>query len=76
MLDRQVLYDRLDDPVCFGNAAEIVLDIAGLDELGLGRMHEPAGLDLLRNPRLGGGAPPAPITRDVQEQHGHAAFAN
>ncbi len=79
LLDVQPLDDGLDDPVAFGDAFEVIVDVAGLDQLRRSLRHEGGGIGLehLRDRALGHGIAVVTLLRhDVEQQHRHARIGD
>jgi hypothetical protein len=79
LLDRDVFQHRLDDPIGLGQAAQIVLDIAGLDQPGVARVHQGRGIAFqqLFDRALGDGvAVDGALGHDVEQQHRHAGIGD
>ena len=79
LLDRQVLDHDLDDPVDVGKLFEVVLDVAGLDQLHGAFAHEGCGIRLrrfgqrsLRKAVSVGGA----IRDDVEQKYGNTGIGD
>ena len=74
-LDVEVLSDCFEDPVAVANGAEVILEIAGLNEAGRGRSEERGGfllhggIEALHRRRIAVG-----LTRhdDIEKKSGHA----
>ncbi len=75
LLDVEPLDDGFHHPVALGDAAEMIVDIARLDQLRRALRHEGRGIGLehLGHRALGDGVAIVALARhDIEQQHGHA----